>query len=155
MKKFFGLILQCIIILWIVFNIFSAMNKSFLGFRIYRVESGSMEPTLKVNDLIIVKTMRDYNIGDIVTFKDEGQYITHRIVEKDNDMITTKGDSNNTKDPTINKNQIVGRVIYQCKVLGILRQLMLKPYFWIIIFIISIFITLVIHARQNKGKHNG
>lgn len=69
------------------------------------VETGSMEPTIKINSLIYVKrysNFEDYHVGDIVTFTDRIQKksFTHRIVaiNASTQSFTTKGDANEEND---------------------------------------------------------
>ena len=78
----------------------------------YRVVSGSMEPTLKVGDYILVHKEDKYQVGDIVTIKEANHYVTHRITKINNHEITLKGDANNTEDGSlITKNQIKGKFV--------------------------------------------
>lgn len=72
------------------------------GIQLYVVESGSMEPTLKVGSIIISKKVEDegnLSVGTIVTFKTvQGATVTHRIIEviygEENDVsYITKGDN--------------------------------------------------------------
>ena len=44
------------------------------------VLSGSMEPTLSVDDLIVFKRVDDCETGDIIVFQDDNQHIVHRVV---------------------------------------------------------------------------
>ena len=153
MKRIIKIFLFLIIIIWILINLLPIINLSFFGIRIFRIGSGSMEPNLKVNDLIIVKSEESYNIDDIVTFKDDGHFTTHRIVEIENEKITTKGDYNNSEDPSITQEKIVGKMIYRFKILGFLRYLLSKPTSWVLIFIICVFIIIGIPVKTEKGKH--
>ncbi len=56
-----------------------------LGFHLFVVESGSMEPTLNIGAVILCRKPKEPNnliVNDIVTFKDlSGHIITHRIIE--------------------------------------------------------------------------
>ena len=72
-----------------------------------------MIPEFKKGDIIIIKKEKEYNIGDIITFEDEeGNSITHRIIEKYEDEFYMKGDNNNTKDEEkVTYSQISGKVI--------------------------------------------
>ena len=72
-----------------------------------------MIPEFKKGDIIIIKKEKEYNIGDIITFEDEeGNSITHRIIEKYEDEFYMKGDNNNTKDEKkVTYSQISGKVI--------------------------------------------
>ena len=85
------------------------------------VTTGSMEPTIKVGDLIYVKGVApsDIQVGDIITFKPPSSYIqgtliTHRVTEVTYDSnevyYKTKGDANNAVDPwTVKSGDVVGR----------------------------------------------
>ena len=77
--------------------------------------SGSAEDHIEVGDLIFctrpdVEALRE---GDIVSFMDDKIVVTHRIVkiEEQNGqkLFTTKGDANNTEDPPISSDQIIGK----------------------------------------------
>ena len=153
MKKFITLIFSVILCGCILINILSAFNQSLFGIRVFRIGSGSMEPYLKVNSLIITKEESDYQINDIVTFKENNYYITHRIIEIKNNLITTKGDNNNTKDTPIEKNKIVGKVIYRFRIFGFLSFLLLKPFSLILIFVVGVFIIIILPVKKPKGKH--
>lgn len=90
----------------------------------FLVQSGSMSPTIKTGDLIMVKPVNNYQIGDIVTFNSlKNQKVTHRIVniksENNVQKIFTKGDANKVwDDGYIFSNQIIGKVNYQIPYLG-------------------------------------
>ncbi|MEK6945191.1 MAG: signal peptidase I [Nanoarchaeota archaeon] len=71
-------------------------------------DSGSMAPTLGVNSTGVVitpKTEGEVNVGDIVTFRKNGELIVHRVIEKNYDgngvYFVTKGDNNNIDDGKI------------------------------------------------------
>jgi signal peptidase len=84
------------------------------------VTSGSMEPTLKVGDLIYVKGVApaDIKVGDVITFKPPANYlqgtlITHRVIDVTYDSnevyYRTRGDNNPSDDPwTIKSSDIIG-----------------------------------------------
>ena len=70
--------------------------------------TGSMIPVLDKNSngiKIIPKKEEDINIGDIITFEQDGMLIVHRVVEKGEDeegvYFITKGDNNNITDGKI------------------------------------------------------
>ena len=78
-----------------------------IGYQVYSVDTGSMEPTIKKGSLIYVKqyiNFEDYKINDIVTFSDmtRENSFTHRIVDIDvtDRCFTTKGDANTDNDLT-------------------------------------------------------
>ena len=145
MRKIIRIIFVLIISIMIIINLLSVLNLSFLGIRVFRVGSGSMNPYLKVNDLIIIKKSDDYNINEVVTYKNEKDYITHRIIEKDGEFITTKGDANNTQDAKITQSDIVGKVIFKFRI----NLLILIPAYIALIIIINLY-----DAKKQKGKHS-
>lgn len=80
------------------------------SYRAYVVTSGSMEPAIKTGSIIVTKAKPSYKIGDIVTFKNNGNVVTHRIMGMDEGSITTKGDANSSPDFTATaRDDIIGR----------------------------------------------
>ncbi len=79
-------------------------NRLKIGYQAFRVLSGSMIPTLHIDDLVISKRVQEEEIkkGDIITFSDGDSIVTHRIVEisevEGEKHYITKGDNNNTED---------------------------------------------------------
>jgi len=72
------------------------------GYRLYIIESGSMDPTLHVGSVILSKHPKDpskLTENDIITFeRSDGATVTHRIIEVMTDAdgsvsYTTKGDN--------------------------------------------------------------
>lgn len=87
------------------------------GVTILRVSSNSMVPKFKKGDFIVIKKQKKYNVGDIITFEvieeNSKYYITHRIVEKNENKFITKGDANNKNDNyKVYENAIKGKVIF-------------------------------------------
>lgn len=87
------------------------------GVTILRVSSNSMVPKFKKGDFIVIKKQEKYNVGDIITFEvieeNSKYYITHRIVEKNENKFITKGDANNKNDNyKVYENAIKGKVIF-------------------------------------------
>lgn len=77
---------------------------SFYIYKAYLISTESMEPELKKGDAIIIKKVAEdqLRVNDIVTFKINGEIITHRIVRIDEvnseKFYITKGDNNNVED---------------------------------------------------------
>lgn len=105
------------------------------GYTYYSVATGSMKPVISPNDLIFVKITKNVSKGDIITFKDSGSIVTHRLIDINNNKYITKGDANNTSDTGINKNDIIGKVVYV-----ITPDVIFKGIVVILIFIIFIVI---------------
>ena len=84
------------------------------GITILKVMSNSMSPVIEKGNKIIIKKQNEYEIGDIITYiNNDGNLITHRIIEKYEDGFITKGDNNNTEDKEkVKKNQVLGKIIH-------------------------------------------
>ncbi len=85
----------------------------------YTVMSGSMRPTLKPGDLILVKQIdpATVEVDDIVTVKYETEVFTHRVFEKKFEdgvyLFKTKGDANEDPDPSWwNASEIMGKTFF-------------------------------------------
>ena len=73
-----------------------------MGYDVYVVISGSMEPGIPVGSALYVETAEpeDVGAGDVIAFYDNGAVITHRVVENhvvEGEFIT-KGDANAAND---------------------------------------------------------
>ena len=83
------------------------------GYACAIINSGSMQPTISVSDLLIIKGLDFYQEGDIVTYvSDSGSMVTHRIVTVSQDGYITQGDANNVPDKKIGKQRILGKVVF-------------------------------------------
>lgn len=125
------------------------------------VLSSSMSPTLNPNDLVIgkkVKSNTQLNVGDIITYKDEGYLVTHRIMQIKNDGKTfvTKGDSNETKDSReVNIDQIISRYVIAIPKCGYIIVKLQDEFFLFIIWIIVMYIILSeLYKEVKKHKKN-
>lgn len=129
-----------------IFNIISikVLKKDFpniFGFTYFEIASNSMYPELKKGDLVIIDLKEEnYKIGDIITYQDHEIYTTHRLIGIKDNIYTTKGDSNNTNDPLIKKEQVIGKVIFKLTYVGYLIYLVKKP-----ITIIFAFLTILMY----------
>lgn len=121
------------------------------GYSIFEVATGSMEPNIGKNDIIIVKKDNDYEVNDIVTFKSEGNYITHRIVDINDSVFITKGDANNTSDKPINRSEVIGRVIKIYTDLGIWKDIFSNPKIIMIVFITLLLFDIAFSYKINDN----
>lgn len=118
-SKALGILLLAIVIMMFGLGAYKTISKYLLrndmpkifGYASAIVVSGSMEPEISIDDMVIIKEMEEYVVGEIVTYKSGTTYITHRIVLIDNEEYTLKGDANNTIDDPVSKDQIVGKVV--------------------------------------------
>lgn len=75
------------------------------------VLTGSMEPEISVDDLIIVKRSASFEVGDVVVYQSGRSSVVHRLIEIDGDRYVTKGDANNAEDDPIKISDIKGKVV--------------------------------------------
>lgn len=115
------------------------------------VLSGSMEPTIMTNDMIIVKVEESYADGDIVVFQTGKMLVVHRIVASDETTVTTRGDANNTEDTPIERSQIKGKVIYKIPHIGTAVRLLKTPVATILL-ILGAVLTVELPYRKAKDK---
>lgn len=152
MKKVIYTIFILIVSLIILINLFSLFNISLFGYRTFKIASGSMRPKYNINDLIIVKKKNEYNVGDVVTFKNNsGEYVTHRIIEINKKEFTAKGDYNNAIDTEVSNKNIVGKVIYKSRLLKAVNLIFNSILFWIITPIL-LFIIIFILRKETDIK---
>ena len=91
------------------------------------VLSGSMEPTIRIDDLIIVTEQEDYKENDIVAYQSDSVVVAHRIIAVEPDTVITKGDANNAPDAPIRKEMIKGKVVGWIPGAGRIARLMKSP----------------------------
>ncbi len=126
-SKIFKIIINTLLGLLVILGVFVIF--SFMPFpgnyKLFVVQSGSMEPTIHTGSLIFVKPFGDYGIGDVVTRTtiDPKVTITHRIVKKEEKdgqtFFDTKGDANNAQDnANFSRDKIIGRELVAIPFLG-------------------------------------
>lgn len=91
------------------------------------VLSGSMEPTLQVDDLIIVRRAEHYAVEDIVVYQTNRELIVHRIISAEGDTFVTQGDANNAPDSPITLDAIQGTVVCRIPAAGRIVNLLRTP----------------------------
>ncbi len=124
------------------------------GFGVAVVLSGSMEPALSVNDVILVRESENYNINDIVVYDSGREMIVHRIKEQNGDTFTTKGDANNVSDEPISAEAVKGRVVFSIPYAGVAVKAMRSPVGIIIIILIAILLTEGSFRRKKESDEN-
>lgn len=110
----------------VLLSVFSPLD--FFGrFKFLVISSASMDPALKIGDLIVVNARpTQINKNDIIVFKDprgSGFLITHRVKnifqDGDENFIQTKGDGNNSLDDwQIKPEDIYGKTFLAFPVIG-------------------------------------
>ena len=140
-----------------------------LGFDVFGVLTGSMEPAYPVGSLIYVKPVdaSELRVNDVITFSvTPGVIATHRIVEvvpdENNPLIVryrTKGDANKDVDAAlVSAGNIVGKVMFCVPVLGQMASYIQEPpglYVAILVcglMIAFVFFTDSLDEKQKKHR---
>lgn len=124
------------------------------GFGVAVVLSGSMEPALSVNDIVIVRESESYSINDIVVYDSGREMIVHRIKEQNGDTLTTKGDANNASDEPISAEAVRGRVVFSIPYAGVAVKALRSPVGIIVIILTAILLTKGSFQRKKESDEN-
>ena len=136
LDKFFQIILNILLVLVFLvlgFAMYSYVN--IFGYTFFEVGSGSMGDAIHISDMVVVKINSSYDVGDVITYYNDGDFITHRVVSIDDDKIICRGDANTSNDNPINNSAVLGRVVYVFKNVGIWKKIFMTP---------KVFISMVI-----------
>lgn len=138
-------------------------EKSFLGFRIFRVQTGSMIPKYNIGDVILVKEKNIDKIteGEDVTYWGttgtmKGKLVTHQVIkieEIDGEKVFhTKGIANNTEDPVIYGNQINGVVLGKLYILTLFTLALSNKYIFYFCGILPLTLFIFFAFIRNSTK---
>ena len=136
-KKVWNAITTVLVILIVILAIL-LVGVRLVGFRVFTVLSGSMEPTYHVGSLIYVKDVdyRQLEAGDVITFMlDENTVATHRIIQvvPDEDepevlRYATQGDANDAPDGTlVHYKNVIGTPVFTIPKLGYVANYIQNP----------------------------
>ena len=133
------------------------LNKDYaniFGYTFFEVATGSMANTINIGDIVVVKVNEAFKENDIIVYKEENSFITHRVIKIDGQDLISRGDANNSEDKPIKSDQILGKVIYIIPKIGIWRKVLASPEIlgMIIIFIILLGIVLMLTSKTEKEK---
>lgn len=132
--------------IWILLSVVMTkpgQTPSILGFSMFRVMTGSMEPEIRTDALIVVKKQDPGTlaIGDVISFYSHdpalyGMVNTHRIVEIEEEggsrTFYTKGDANRIADKyPVSQNDVIGRVVFNSYGIGVMVRLLANPMIFI------------------------
>lgn len=133
LKKIWNMISTALVGLIVLCAVF-LMGSRLMGYQVFNVISGSMEPTYSVGDLIYVKDVNPYEIqeGTPITFVLNENLVvaTHRVVEVDteNQHFYTKGDANDTADSApVHFNNVIGVPQFSIPLLGYVSDFIQNP----------------------------
>lgn len=167
MKKIWNITTNVIVVLAVLLAV-ALVGVRLIGFQVFTVLSGSMEPTYHVGSLIYVKDVdyRELEAGDVITFMlDEDTVATHRITEvvpDENDPETlryrTKGDANDAEDGNlVHYKNVIGSPVFTIPYLGYFADYIQNPPgTYVAISVGAVLLLLVflpdLFSSDDKGK---
>lgn len=144
--KIFVVAMLSIYLLFVIVQRFTN-NSSILGYRVFTIATGSMEPVYNINDVILVKDTDPSTLkkGDDIAYlgnRDavKGLIVTHRIIRietfSDGKVhYTLKGVNNKYEDPSITEDQILGKVVGKLSVVNFINHVVKNIYgFFFLVF---------------------
>jgi signal peptidase len=132
----------------------------------YVVSSGSMVPTLQINDVLVVRdggSWSELQVGDIIVFDrpdGEDRVIVHRVIQitegaDGEQVVRTKGDANPASIPgtdyPIREDNYIGEVVYVMPGAGIVTKVVSPPVNYIIIAVILVILFFSKWGRKKAG----
>lgn len=156
--NFFFYLLMFLILFFVIYNFISikVLKKDYpnlFGYALFEVISGSMSPSIEKGDLIVVDVDSGYNEGDIITFISDGAFITHRVIDIDDNVVITRGDANNSVDNPVSKDKIIGKVLKIIPNFGLWIKILTTPKVTVSI-VITIFLIMFSfsYIKDDKEK---
>lgn len=120
------------------------------GYGFSVVLSGSMEPELKVNDLVIIKKQKSYQSDDIIVYQDDDLLVIHRIIEINGETAITKGDANEVNDPEISTTQIKGKMVMHIPFIGCIVQFIKSTIGTVLVLLGAVILFELPYVREKR-----
>ena len=141
-------VLLVVIVIILIYNIIqvSILNRPYMnifGYSFFQVKTGSMSGTMEKGDIIIVKLTKEVEENDI---------ITHRIIEKQEEQLITKGDANNAEDDPITTDEIIGKVVYIVKNVEIWKNVFKAPEVYTLVIITLVLFGITGSISEKKEE---
>ncbi len=167
-KKIWNIATTALVVL-VVLAALALVGVRFIGYRVYTVLSGSMEPTYHVASLLYVKEVDAATLktGDVITYMvSEDTVVTHRIVGVVPDeeepgvyRFRTKGDANNTEDGTlVHPQNVIGTPVLSIPKIGYIVDYVQHPpgmYFGIAaaaLLLVLVFVPDLLFGEEDEKK---
>ncbi len=137
-----------------------------MGHSFMKVLTGSMEPEIRADSIVVTKKIEASQIkeGDVISFYSRNQElmgmpVTHRVVKIEevdgHRVFTTKGDINTLEDKTpVFEEDLIGKVVFSSHFLGVLINLLTKPYVFFPLVIIPLLVIVISNIRSTVRNAN-
>lgn len=168
-KKILKTILLAFLIMLLSINLIMLYHKNVMkeeiprigNVSVFNIVSKSMEDTINVNDLIVIKQCKESEIQkeDIITYKKEdGTIVTHRVVriskEGGQNLYTTKGDNNEIEDSEpIKHSQVYGKYLFKINNAGNIVELLQENNGLMSVVLIILILIILKNSKDKKKEH--
>ena len=122
-----------VILIFVILSVLPVTLPRFMGYEIYSVASGSMEPEIPVGSIVYVKPVEDPLLiaeGEVIAFVGGNSVIMHRVISNHqvDEYLTTKGDANEQEDiGEVRYTDVIGRVVRHLPMLGQIFMVYTSP----------------------------
>lgn len=145
------IVLRGILILLLVINVTVILLERIKGsqslehmpFGLLAVEGGSMEPTLHHGDGVLVwhTPFEKIREGDLIVFLQDGELVTHRVIERNGEVLTAKGTANDIEDEPVTERNYRAKVLCRIPAMGSLGAVYESPSTFIV-FAVLLFLLI-------------
>ncbi len=147
------LVLVVFVTVILVITKIAGERPTLFGFNFYYIATGSMEPELKIGDVILSREadIDGLEKGDIITFLGkegelEGKTVTHRIEniyeENGSRVFVTKGDANTVTDKPVHENEVMSEMAFKVPLLGSVIKVINTPIGFIFLIVAPLLLNL-------------
>ena len=167
-KKIWNIFMKIVTVIIAIISIIIVVQKvtnnkeSFFGYRIFRVQTGSMIPKYQIGDVILVKAkdIDKIKVGDDVTYLGKegvvkGILITHRVIDIEEidgqKAFHTQGIANNLEDPIVYGDQINGVVQSKMYILTLICKMLNNKYIFYFCGILPLTIYVFFRVFKNSS----
>lgn len=127
-----------------------------LNIRLDQVLSDSMYPAFNQKDIIVVMKQKDYEVGDVIEFRQGDKNVAHRLVDITSEGIyVAKGDFEGGSTQNVKKEEIHGKVVAVWKNGRTTYNLIKNNYVLIFTIIIGAWVlSVTISGEKELRSHN-
>ena len=166
LKKIWNIVSTALVVLIVLCAVF-LMGSRIMGYQVFTIISGSMQPEYNVGDLIYVKNVdpNDIKVGDDITFilNEDLVVATHRVVriDEENQRFYTKGLANEVEDSEpVHFNNVIGVPKFSIPKLGYVSNFIQNPpgtYITVgigILLVLAVFLPDFFAEKEKQAKEN-
>ncbi len=147
------LVMVILVTIFLVITKIAGDRPALFGYNFYYIATGSMEPSLKIGDVILSKEADPdkLEVKDVITFvghdgQVEGKIVTHRIEniyeENGTKMFVTRGDANSVADTPISEEDVMSVMLFKVPLLGLMLKVINTPLGFIFLIVVPLLLNL-------------